>query len=67
VKADTQQAISLKVYLHPAVLRRLRGPDASLLTKLEKNYDLKVTFEGAESYHMENYKVLDESTQKEIR
>jgi len=34
---------------------------------LKKNYDLKVSFEGAESYHMENYKVLDESTQKEIR
>jgi hypothetical protein len=55
------------VYLHPAVLRRLRGPDAALLTKLEKNYDLQVTFEGAESYHMENYKVIDESTQQEIR
>ncbi|MEL0098284.1 MAG: Rne/Rng family ribonuclease [Opitutae bacterium] len=67
VKTETQQSIRLKVYLHPSVLRRLRGPDASLLTKLEKNYDLEISFEGAESYHMENYKVVDESTQKEIR
>ena len=39
----------------------------SLLTKLEKNYDLQISFEGAETYHMENYKVVDESTEKEIR
>jgi ribonuclease G len=67
MKAESQDAIRLKVYLHPSVLRRLRGPDASLLTKLEKNYDLQINFEGSESYHMENYKVVDEMTEKEIR
>ena len=67
LKAESQQAVKLKIFLHPSVLRRLRGPDASLLTKLEKNYDLQISFEGAETYHMENYKVVDESTEKEIR
>ena len=65
MKSENQHS-NLKVYLHPAVLRRLRGPDAALLSKLEKNYDLQISFEGAESYHMENYKVVDESAQKEI-
>ena len=66
LKAESQQPLKLKIFLHPAVLRRLRGPDASLLTKLEKNYDLQISFEGAETYHMENYKVVDESTEKKF-
>jgi len=67
VKADSSESIHFKIFLHPAVLRRLRGPDAALLTRLEKNYDLLLNFEGVESYHMENYKVIDETTQKEVR
>ena len=51
----------------PKRLRRLRGPDSSLLERLERNYGLKLSFEAAESYHVENYKVIDESTGKEIR
>ena len=67
LKTENQEALNLKVFLHPAVLRRLRSADAALLNKLEKNYSVQISFEGAESYHMENYKVVDENTQKEIR
>ena len=67
IKSEDSGAIKLKVFLHPSVLRRLRGPDSSLLLKLEKNYDLEINFEAAESYHMENYKVVNENTGKEIR
>ena len=67
IKADGHESSTLKVYLHPSVLRRLRGPDASLLSKLEKNYGLQISFQGEESYHMENFKVVDESNGNEIR
>lgn len=59
--------LTLKVYLHPRTLRRLRGPDAPLIQKLEKNYGLEITYEAAESYHIENYKIVDELSGKEIR
>ena len=59
--------LKLKVSLHPGVLRRLRGPDAKLLERIEKNYDVQVSFESSDSFHMENFKFLDEGTGKEIR
>lgn len=58
--------MSVKIFLHPGVLRRLRGPDAKLLEKIEKNYDVKLNFESSDSYHMENFKFVDESNGKEI-
>ena len=59
--------LNLKVFLHPGVLRRLRGPDAKLLERIEKNYDVQVSFESSDSYHMENFKFVDEVSGKEIR
>lgn len=67
ISAEESGSVKLKVFLHPSVLRRLRGPDASLLLKLEKNYGLEINFEASESFHMENYKVVNETTGKEIR
>ncbi len=64
---EGKEDLALKVFLHPSALRRLRGPDSSLLERLERNYGLKLSFEAAESYHVENYKVIDESNGKEIR
>ena len=57
----------LKIFLHPSTLRRLRGPDSKLIDRLERNYGLKLTFEAAETYHVENFKLIDESTSNEIR
>jgi ribonuclease G len=59
--------LKLKVFLPPGVLRRLRGPDAKLLERIEKNYDVQVNFESSESYHVENFKFVDEVSGKEIR
>jgi len=38
-----------------------------MLEKLEKNYGLHLNFEASESYHMENYKIIDESSGQEVR
>ena len=68
VKVDlTRRDIKFKVYMHPSSLRRLRGPDASLIGLMERNYDITLTFEASESFHVENFKVIDELTDKEIR
>ena len=61
-----RRELKFKVYLHPSTLRRLRGPDASLIRRMESNYDFTITFEAAESFHVENFKVVDESTNKEV-
>ena len=58
--------LKLKTYLHPSTLRRLRGPDSNLLERMERNYELKLSFEAADTYHVENFKVVDEETGNEI-
>ena len=64
---EGKEDLSLKVFLHPSALRRLRGPDSKLIDRMERNYGLKLAFEAAETYHVENYKVIDESSGKEVR
>ena len=60
-------SLSLKIYLHPGVLRRLRGPDADLIKKIESNYEVEINFESSDSYHVENFKIVDEKTEREFR
>ena len=64
---NIEKETNLKIFLHPSTLRRLRGPDSKLIDRMERNYGLKLTFEAAETYHMENFKLIDESTNNEIR
>ena len=63
---EGKEDLSLKVFLHPSTLRRLRGPDSKLIDRMERNYGLKLSFEAADTYHVENFKVIDESTGKEV-
>ena len=64
---NIENEANLKIFLHPSTLRRLRGPDSKLIDRMERNYGLKLTFEAAETYHMENFKLIDESSNNEIR
>ena len=45
----------------------LARTDSKLIDRMERNYGLKLSFEAAETYHVENYKVIDESNGKEVR
>ena len=67
ITASSESNPKIKVFLHPRTLRRLRGPDSSLIKRLELNYNLEINFEAAETYHIENYKIIDEVSGKEIR
>jgi ribonuclease G len=64
---NANSEVKIKIFLHPSTLRRLRGPDSKLIDRMERNYGLKLNFEAAETYHVENFKLVDESNNNEIR
>ena len=67
LKPSTERNLKLKVFLHPSSLRRLRGPDSKLVERMERNYDLQIEFEASDSYHLENFKIIDLATDQEVR
>ena len=42
------ERFSIKIFLHPSALG-VFGPDSKLIDRMERNYDLKLNFEAAES------------------
>ena len=64
---NANSEVSIKIFLHPSTLRRLRGPDSKLIDRMERNYGLKLNFEAAETYNVESFKLIDETTNNEIR
>ena len=58
--------IHLKTYLHPVNYERLTVADDNLVKEIERSYGVKLTFSSNEAYHVENFKVLDGTTGKEI-
>ena len=67
LEPSTERNLKLKVFLHPSTLRRLRGPDSKLVERMERNYDLQIEFEASDSYHLENFKIIDLATDQEVR
>ncbi len=67
IEQPARKEISLQVFLHPSTLRRLRGPDSVLIERMERNYNLTISFEAADTYHVENFKVVDGSNGNEVR
>ncbi len=67
LEPSTERNLKLKVFLHPSSLRRLRGPDSKLVERMERNYDLQIEFEASDSYHLENFKIIDLATDQEVR
>ena len=58
--------MELKVYLHPLNQKRLAVDDAEMVKEIESNYGVKLSFIANESYHVENFKVLDAKTGREV-
>ncbi|MBL4575491.1 MAG: ribonuclease E/G, partial [Opitutaceae bacterium] len=59
--------LSLRILVNPTVIDRLRKEDADLLVKLEKLFNIHLTFRADPNYHVENYKILDAETGKEMK
>ncbi len=63
---DPEKEFSLRVLVNPGVIERLRSEDADLLVKLERIYNVHLTFRADPNYHVENYKILDAETGEEL-
>jgi ribonuclease G len=62
----TSSTTKLKIYLHPVNQKRLTVDDAEMVKEIEENYGFEITFISNEAYHVENFKVLDAVTGREI-
>lgn len=65
--ADPNRDLHIRILVNPGVLERLRSEDADLLVRLEKNYNIALTFRADPNYHVENFKILDADTNEELR
>jgi len=61
------EPLFLRILLHPVNLERLRSEDEAHLVELEKSYNLNLSFRADPSYHVENFKILDGKTGRELR
>ena len=64
---DPDRDLHIRILVNPGVLERLRSEDADLLVRLEKNYNIALTFRADPNYHLENFKILDADTGEELR
>lgn len=64
---DANRDLHIRILVNPGVLERLKTEDADLLVRLEKNYNIALTFRADPNYHVENFKILDADTGEELR
>ncbi len=55
----------LRIVIHPKVLDRLKKEDAGLFYNLEKIYNNKFSFRGEAAIHLEDFKIINETTGEE--
>ena len=65
-KDRSKSELYVKVLLHPVVLERLRKEDEALLLEIEETYNVQMSFRSDPNYHVENFKIIDFHTGKEI-
>ncbi len=59
--------LHIRILVNPGVLERLRSEDADLLVRLERSYNIALTFRADPNYHVENFKILNADTGEELR
>lgn len=62
----SQDAIRLRVLLHPLVLERMRTEDEKLLLDIEQSYNARLSFRADPGFHIENFKVIDPQSGQEV-
>lgn len=63
---NSLEALKLRIFLNPIVLERLRNEDEDLLLETERLYNVHLSFRADPLYHIENFKVVDTITGKEL-
>ncbi len=61
------KGVSVRVFMHPDVLARLRNEDAQLLTDLENKYKHDLSFRADPLLHYEEFRLVDPETGAELR
>ncbi len=61
------KTINLRVLLHPTNLERLRQEDEQHLVDIEQAYNVSLSFRADAAFHVENFKVLDAESGRELR
>lgn len=61
-----KEQLHLRIFLHPTVLERLRHEDEKLLLETEALYNVRLAFRADPLYHIENFKIVDAATGKEL-
>ena len=56
----------LRILVHPGVLERLRNEDEKLIIELEKKYFGKLSFRGEPTFHAEQFKIINATTNEEM-
>jgi len=64
---DPNRDLHIRILVNPGVLERLRSEDADLLVRLQKSYNIALTFRADPNYHVENFKILDADSGDELR
>lgn len=66
-EANVGKELNLRVLIHPTNLERLRREDAGHLVDIEKAYNVQLSFRADPAYHVENFRILDAVSGKELR
>lgn len=65
--SEPNRDLHIRILVNPGVLERLRSEDADLLVRLQKSYNIALTFRADPNYHVENFKILDADSGDELR
>lgn len=60
--AKSKAEINLRILVHPSILERLRSEDEALLSKMQAHYGVRLTFRADDSFHVENFKIVNAET-----
>lgn len=61
------KVIKLRILCHPTAFQRMRDEDKDHLVRFESLYNAKLFFKSHPNYHIENFKILDNDTEEELR
>lgn len=64
---DDESEIHLQIMLHPTSLAQLRAGYEKVLIDLEKHYRICLSFLSDPNYHVENFKIIDVKSGREIQ
>ena len=65
-REDASKELGIEVLLHPSNMDRLKHEDEKLLLDIEKAYHVKLSFRADPAYHVENFKILESKTGREL-